>query len=73
LERVEKEDEEQMVKQEGEEGEELRARGVKLGRPRTPEPMNLGMPHLSEEDDRPLHPPPSVITKLFRRLMTLSN
>jgi len=50
LERVEKE---QMAKQEGEEeDEERRVRGVELGRPRTPEPMSLGMPHLSEEDDR---------------------
>jgi len=73
LERVEKE---QMAKQEGEEeDEERRVRGVELGRPRTPEPMSLGMPHLSEEDDRHLHSPkpPSVINQLFQRLATLSN
>jgi hypothetical protein len=62
-----------MAKQEEE--EERSARRVELGRPRTPEPMNLGMPHLSEEDGRRLHSPkpPSVIDELFQHLTTLSN
>lgn len=45
------EDEQQMAKQEDEEEEERRTRRVELGRPRTPEPIGLGMSHLSEDDD----------------------
>ena len=58
LERVEEEDEEQIVKQEREqleededEDEERRARRVELGRLQTPEPMSLGMTHLSEDEE----------------------
>ena len=54
---------------------ERRTRRVEPGRPRIPEPMGLGMSHLSEDHDRHSHcpRPPLVIDELFQRLMTLSN
>jgi hypothetical protein len=87
LERVEKEDEDQIASQEqpqkqhhdeDDEGEERRRRRVELPRPRTPEPMVLGMSHIPlEEDDelrRLLSPiPSSVLDQLFEQLTTLSN
>jgi len=90
LERVEEEDEDQMARQgqeqqqkqhhdeEDDEGEERRRRRVELARPRTPEPMGLGMSHIPLEDDdeprRRSSPIPSaVLDQLFERLTTLSN
>ena len=87
LERVEEEDEDQIARQEqqrdqqeeDEDHEERRRRRVELGRPRTPEPMGLGMTHLPLEDDedpyRESNPSrsPSVIDQLFERLTILSN
>ena len=86
-EHVEEEDEDQIARQEqqrdqqeeDEDQEEGRWRGVELGRPRTPEPMGLGMTHLPLEDDedpyRESNPSrsPSVIDQLFERLTILSN
>jgi hypothetical protein len=48
---------------------------VELGRPRTSEPMGLGMSHLPEDDDRRSHSqgPPSAIDELLQHLTTLSN
>lgn len=57
LERVEEEHEEQMVKAAKQEEEERRTRRVQLGRPRTPKPIGLGMPHLSEYGNRCFHSP----------------
>ena len=59
LEHIEEEDENQIARQEQQrdqqeedkDQEERRWRGVELGRPRTPEPMGLGMTHLPLEDD----------------------
>jgi hypothetical protein len=78
LERVEEEDEDQITKQEqqqDEDEEERRARRVELGRPRTPEPMSLGMTHSLDEEDMVASsssPKQSVIDELFQRLTTLS-
>ena len=80
LECVEEEDEDQIARQEqqrdqqeeDEDQEERRQRGVELGRPRTPEPMGLGMMHLPLEDDEDPHREssplrsPSVIDQLFK-------
>jgi hypothetical protein len=70
-------DDDQIMKQEQQqqdEDEEERTRRVELGRPRTPEPMSLGMTHsLDEEDMAPSSSPrQSVIDELFQRLVTLS-
>ena len=87
LEHIEEEDEDQIARQEQqrdqqedhEDQEEGRQRGVELGRPRTPEPMGLGMTHLPLEDDEDPHREsspsrlPSVIDQLFERLTILSN
>ncbi|KIM79867.1 hypothetical protein PILCRDRAFT_823052 [Piloderma croceum F 1598] len=78
LERVEEEDEDQITKQEQEqhdedEEEERRTRRVELGRPRTPEPMSLGMTHDEEDIARSSSPRQSVIDELFQRLTTLSS
>jgi hypothetical protein len=91
--RVEEEDEEQIAKQEREQLEEddddeRRARRVKLGRAWTPEPMSLGITHLSEDEEDELrrgssshhshqqgnnsNANPSVIDELFQRLTMLS-
>ena len=87
LERIEEEDEDQIARQEQQrdqqedhkDQEEGRRRGVELGRPRTPEPMGLGMTHLPLEDDEDPHREssplrsPSVIDQLFEQLTILSN
>jgi hypothetical protein len=74
LERVDEEDGEQLAKQEEVDGYR-RARRVEFGRPRAPQPMSLGTPHLSEDEDRCLHSPrlPTVIDELFQCLTTLSS
>jgi hypothetical protein len=76
LERVEEEDEDQIAKQEEpqdeDEEEERRTRRVELGRPRTPEPMSLGMTHDEEDIARSSSPRQSVIDELFQRLTSLS-
>jgi hypothetical protein len=73
LERVEEEDEDQISKQEQQdEDEESRTRRVELGRPRTPEPMSLGMTHDEEDIARSSSPRQSVIDELFQRLTSLS-
>jgi hypothetical protein len=73
LERVEEEDEDQISKQEQQdEDEESRTRRVELGRPRTPEPMSLGMAHDEEDIARSSSPRQSVIDELFQRLTSLS-
>jgi hypothetical protein len=58
-----------------EDEDERRTRTAQLGRPRTPEPMGLGMTHLSDDEDRRSNSPrlPSVIDELSERLMTLSS
>jgi hypothetical protein len=72
LEHVEEEDEDQITKQEqqqqDEDEEERRTWRVELGRPRTPEPMSLGMTHsLDEEDMAPSSSlRQSVIDELFQ-------
>ncbi|KAF7965749.1 hypothetical protein HWV62_42008 [Athelia sp. TMB] len=83
LERVEKEDEEQAEQQEADEvDEERRRRRSELGRPRTPEPTHLGMPHSEDEEEqhersqpRPVSPtkPAMMIEDLTERLTALSN
>jgi len=79
LERVEEEDEDHMAKeqqqQDEEEEEERRTRRAELGRPRTPEPMSLGMTH---DEDMPRsssssRPSSSVMDELFQCLASLSN
>lgn len=78
LERVEEEDEDQITKQEQQLQDEdeggRRRRRVELGRPRTPEPMSLGITYsLDEEDMAPSSSPrQSVIDEPFQRLATLS-
>jgi hypothetical protein len=86
--RIEEEDEDQLARQErqeerqqrqerpDEEGEEAeRRRRVKLGRPRTPEPIGLGMTHEDDEEPRRRSSPRpySVIDQLFERLAMLSS
>lgn len=84
LECVEEEDNDQIARreqqweqqEEQEDQEERRRRRAELGRPRTPEPMGLGMMHLPLEDDedpRRVSSPlgsQSVIDQLFERLIT---
>ncbi|KAF7984938.1 hypothetical protein HWV62_9857 [Athelia sp. TMB] len=82
LERVEEEDEEQAEQQEADEvDEERRRRRSKLGRPRTPEPTHLGMPHSEDEEEqhersqpRPVSPtkPTMMIEDLTERLTALA-
>lgn len=76
LEHVEEEDEDQIAKQEEpqdeDEEEERRTRRVEHGRPRTPEPMSLGMTHDEEDIARSSSPRQSVIDELFQRLTSLS-
>jgi hypothetical protein len=63
----------EMLEQQLEEDEdERRTRRAEPGRPRTPEPMGLGMTHLSDDEDRRLNSPrpSSVIDELFERLTT---
>jgi hypothetical protein len=88
--RIEEEDEDQLARQErqeerqqeerqerpDEEGEEAeRRRRVKLGRPRTPEPIGLGMTHEDDEEPRRRSSPRpySVIDQLFERFAMLSS
>jgi hypothetical protein len=65
--------------QQREEEEEERSQIAELARPRTPEPIGLGMTQIPLEDDeeprRQSSPPPthSVIDQLFEHLSTLSN
>lgn len=82
LERVDEEDEEQAAQQEADEGDEERSRRrSELGRPRTPEPTNLGMASTEEDDESQDHarprstsPKPSLMMDdLTERLTTLSN
>jgi hypothetical protein len=78
LESVKEEDEDQIEKQEQQledEEEEWMSGRVELGRLRTPEPMGLGITHLSDEEDTCSRSPrsPSVIDKLFQRLTTPSS
>jgi hypothetical protein len=72
LERVEEEDEGWIEKQEQ---QFRRMRRAELGRPRTPEPMGLGMTPLLDDKDQGLNSPrpPSGIDKLFEWLTTLSS
>jgi hypothetical protein len=76
LERVEEEDEDQLARQEEDEEDDRRRQ---LGRPRTPEPMGMGM-NVTEDDEEPrlrrqgsTSPRPSTaVDELTQRLNTLS-
>ncbi|KAJ7074466.1 hypothetical protein C8F01DRAFT_1100571 [Mycena amicta] len=79
LERVEEEDEddlEEYEKKDLEQDEDRVQRHAELGRPRTPEPTNMGMPRRSTSQRSPLmssEPPSPSIDELTARLTQLSS